>query len=29
MDTYIKVTAVLGPLTLIVTFNDGTETRYH
>ena len=24
-----KVTAVLGPLTLIVMFDDGTETRYH
>ena len=24
-----KVTAVLGPLTLIVTLDDGTETRYH
>eukprot|EP00731_Ephydatia_muelleri_P000397 Em0001g397a len=24
-----KVTAVLGPLTLIVTLDDGTESRYH
>ena len=24
-----KVTAVLGPLTLIVRFDDGTETRYN
>eukprot|EP00731_Ephydatia_muelleri_P031380 Em0022g894a len=24
-----KVTAVMGPLTLIVTLDDGTETRYH
>eukprot|EP00731_Ephydatia_muelleri_P003385 Em0001g3385a len=26
---YREVTAVLGPLTLIVTLDDGTETRYH
>ena len=29
MDTWNIVTAVSGPLTLIVTFDDGMEIHYH